>query len=96
MILHLAGVFKFMEQTNLYNSDFLDECDRVNKESCKDEKNASHHPSWNGGESFNVWRVVGDGVEDVDQDQEEGHEDRHPARNHIRWNEETRLQTINN
>ena len=32
--------------------------------------------------------VGGDGVEDVDEDKEEGDEEGHPARNHVHRNEE--------
>ena len=32
--------------------------------------------------------VGGDGVEDVDEDEEEGDEESHPARNHVHRNEE--------
>ena len=32
--------------------------------------------------------VGGDGVEDVDEDEEEGDEEGHPARNHVHRNEE--------
>ena len=43
----------------------------------KDKENASQHPDLNSSESFSLWRVGGDIVEDVDQHQEEGDEEGH-------------------
>ena len=38
---------------------------------------------------FHLWGVGGDGVEDVDEDEEEGDEKRHPAGDDVRRNHET-------
>ena len=35
-----------------------------------------------------LWSVGGDGVEDVDEDEEEGDEEGHPARDHVHRDEE--------
>ena len=38
---------------------------------------------------FHLWGVGGHGVEDVDQDEEESDEERHPAGDDVRWDHET-------
>jgi hypothetical protein len=35
------------------------------------------------GTTFSLWSVAGDGVEDVDEDEEECDQKRHPAGNHV-------------
>ena len=39
--------------------------------------------------TFCLRRVGGDGVEDVDQDEEESDEERHPAGDDVQWDHET-------
>jgi len=62
------------------------------QESSKDKEDAGDDPGRDGSESFNVWRVCCDVGEDVDQHEEEGHQQGHPARNNLRWDQEACLQ----
>ena len=48
-------------------------------ESTKDKYNADDDESLNGRESVSLGDLVGDAVEDVDEAEEDGDEDRHPA-----------------
>ena len=38
--------------------------------------------------TLGLWRVGGDAVEDVDQDEEERDEEGHPSGDHVRWDHE--------
>ena len=53
-------------------------------ESSKHEENTGEHPGLNGCKTLGLGGVGGDGVEDVDQHQEEGDEKSHPARYDVR------------
>ena len=44
---------------------------------------------WIAKNTFCFWSVGGDGVEDVDQHQEQGDQERHPARDDVRWYNKT-------
>jgi hypothetical protein len=44
--------------------------------------------------TFNVWRLLAQRVEDVDEDEEEGREKGHPGGNDVRRNQETCLFKI--
>jgi hypothetical protein len=44
--------------------------------------------------TFNVWRLLAQRVEDVDEDEEEGREKGHPGGNNVRRNQETCLFKI--
>ena len=45
--------------------------------------------TWDGRESLHIGGVGGDIIEDVDEHEEDGDKERHPARNNLRGNEET-------
>ena len=53
-------------------------------QSPKHEEDACQHPGLDSGESLRLGSVGGDGVEDVDQHQEQGDEESHPARYDVR------------
>ena len=52
---------------------------RVLRERAEDEEDAGEHPGLDGGEALGLGRVGGHGVEDVDQDEEEGDQQGHPT-----------------
>ena len=52
------------------------------------EQDAHDHPRGDGGHPLHVGRVVGDGVEDVDQHEEQRDEHGHPPGDHLRRDEE--------
>ena len=52
------------------------------------DNDLSVYPSGWHPEDAHLGGVGGDGVEDVDEDEEEGDKEGHPARNHVHRNEE--------
>ena len=56
-----------------------EEYPRVLCERAEDEEDAGEHPGLDGGEALGLGRVGGHGVEDVDQDEEEGDQQGHPT-----------------
>ncbi len=51
----------------------------VTQESSEDEEHAGQHPGGDGTHALHVWRIVVDGVEDVDQHQKKGDEKSHSS-----------------
>ena len=56
-------------------------------QSPKHEEDACQHPGLDSGESLRLGSVGGDVVEDVDQHQEQGDQQGHPARYHVHGDE---------
>ena len=61
----------------------------ITNEGSKHEQQAGQHPALDSSQTLGLGRVGGDGVEDVDQDEEESDEERHPAGDDVRWDHET-------
>ena len=57
-------------------------------QSPKHEEDACQHPGLDSGESLRLGSVGGDGVEDVDQHQEQSDQETHSPRDDIHWNQE--------
>ena len=60
----------------------------IDHKGSKHEENTGQHPDLNGGETLCLGTVGVYIVEDVDQDKEEGDEERHPAGDNVRGDEE--------
>jgi hypothetical protein len=58
-------------------------------ESPKHKEDAGEHPGLYCCQTLSLGGVGGDGVEDVDQDQEQGDEQGHPAWNNVRGDDKT-------
>ena len=54
----------------------------------EDEENAREHPRLDGRQPLRLWRVGRHRVEDVDEHEEQGDEQRHPPGNHVHGDEE--------
>ena len=67
---------------------------RVLQHGTEDEDDAGDHPGLDRGEALCLWRVGLDRVVDVDEDEEEGDQHRHPPRHHLRVHQETEQQCI--
>ncbi len=61
----------------------LEQDDGVLSQRAEDEDDAGDDPGLDGRQSLGLGRVGLDGVEDVDQDQEDGHQQGHPTRYHL-------------
>ena len=57
-------------------------------QSTEHEEDACQHPGLDSGESLRLGSVGGDGVEDVDQHQEQSDQETHSPRDDIHWNQE--------
>ena len=57
-------------------------------QSPKHEEDACQHPGFYSSETLRLGSVGGDGVEDVDQHQEQSDQQRHPPRDHIHRDQE--------
>ena len=60
----------------------------IDHESPEDKENAGQHPNLDSSEALSLGGVSVDIVEDVDEDEEEGDEQRHAARDDVGWDEE--------
>ena len=61
----------------------------------RNKNNSIKFLTWNSCESFNIWGVWGDTVEDIDQDKEDCNQESHSARNNLRRNQEADLNISN-
>jgi hypothetical protein len=75
--LSLVSSFEFLVES-LLNYDY----NLLNK-STKYEKHADQHPDFNGSQTLRLWKVLFDGVDNVEQRQEEDHQQGHPGSYHV-------------
>ena len=83
-----SGLWRTLELSPITNITNIEET--TTYESPKHKEYTGEHPGLYCCQPLSLGGVGGDGVEDVDQHQEQGDQQGHPARNDVRWDDKTK------